>query len=668
MQRIRRAVPVSWPENRLVNPKNQPIPFVFLASSKSGNVGVLFLVQNESDLEFITSHPPSPPYAAIVTPKLFTRENILKLRDSEFISAIVLINDTRGMQSFSEESRCPNSFFTHVLQPKCDVNKPEKTWNPYGTGLLQENFDIPIIFLSSKNESEKVLKCFNDFNKDPETHKDGSLCSIEVNSFMSAAGNSEICMRRSNGLKLINQIHYCDPMQGKNVYATLFPRPIVDPDNRTNDKNEKIILISSHLDTTSMFDGLGDGATELASLTTLITAGHYLRKIIPNEVYERNNINVMFVIFNGESYDFIGSQRLVYDLKKGDAFPLRSSYSNPLKLENIMMMIDIGSLDSLTDLNFYHLKDTDMSKKFIDSVNYYKNKFNFSTQITTNLTNNIPPVSAQSFLRENITFPAFVLATAEPENKFYHSIYDDKANLNFTYHNTSKDFDVLPSALDNLGFDEKSVQIKIRNVASLLALAVYDMLSNDFKYKDNLVASPVLVDEFLFCYLDATKCSLFKAIFELTGNFQGSDYPPPRYISVQPAIILEATFWAHRTFGYVLSEKVADVKKENCTFLPLYWIPGSQLSGECRRMTQNYSFALSPAFLEDGYNFKSNQYSTWTESTWNELSARIFLKPSATHQSLTFSIGFVVMIISFVIVYLVNSKTDVLFAEVAVEQ
>jgi len=133
-------------------------------------------------------------------------------------------------------------------------------------------------------------------------------------------------------------------------------------------------------------------------------------------------------------------------------------------------------------------------------------------------------------------------------------------------------------------------------------------------------------------------------------------------------LTLEATGWAYRVFGFVLSEKDETLKKENCTTLPHYWIPGSSMSGECRVTTQNFSLALSPAFEEVGYNFKSNQYSTWTESTWNELSARIFLRPSAFHESFTFSIGFAAMILSFVIVYLINSKADVLFAEVAVEQ
>lgn len=644
---------------------------IVLATGKSS--GVLHIVKETADFEFLLTNPPAPPYAAVLSPKDFTRENILRLRDSEFVSAIVLINDTRGMESFSQESKCPNQFFSHPSQPVCDISKPDSTWNPFGTGLLHENFDIPIIFLPSHKESDKLIKCFNDFNADLQSQATRSLCSIEINSLMSAAGNSEICMRRSdNNANLLNRINYCDPLQGKNVYATLLPRKIVNPDNRTVDKAEKFILISARLDTTSMFDGLGLGALDsMASIATLFTTGHYLRKIVKSsEFTENSNINVLFMLFNGESYDYIGSQRLVYDLKKGDAFPTPSTFSNPLSLDNILMMIDIGVLDSFNELNFHQMGDTLMGKKFLDSIDFYQKQMKIDIKVEYKNGTNFPPVSAQSFLRENSSFPVSVIASKKPTNKFYHSIYDDVDNLKFIYQNSSSDYDQLDdSQKPSTRFNSSSVQIKIRNIASLIALGVYDILNNDRKYNENLIASAGFVDELLYCYLVASNCQLFKASYDFPEGHRGSDYGPLRYVSVQSAGTNEATFLSYSIFGFILSEEVQDVKKENCTLLPQKWIPGANNLGECRLTTQNFSLAKSPAFSEPGYNFKSdNRYSTWTESTWNDLSARVFLRPSATHESLTFSIGFVIMIISFVLVFLINSKADVLFADVAVEQ
>lgn len=630
----------------------------------SGNVGALHFIENESDFDFLTGNPPAPPYAAIVKPKDFTRINILRLRDSEFVSAIVLINDTDGLTRFSQESNCPNQFFMHAQQPQCDATKPETTWNPFGSGLLHENFEIPIIFLADRNESKKVVDCYEKFNKDLKNQAQQSLCSIEVNALMTGAGNSEICMRRSNGVQLLNQVRYCDPLQGKNIFATLLPRKIVNSENRSVDINEKIILVTARFDTTSGFDGLGLGAMDsLASVATLLSAAHFLRKIT-SEV--KDNVNVMFVLFNGESYDFIGSQRFAYDLKKGDAFPTPMTNTRPINLDNILFMVDIGTLDNFDQLSLLTVKNTEVAKNFSESVQRYNSQFTFNVQFNQKTGENIPPVSAQSFLRENVTFPVLVVSTEKPENRFYHSIFDDAANLNFTYRNTSGNFDSLEN-LNSGTFDTASIQARIRNVATLISLAVYDVI-NGKSYEGKEIASAELVDEFLYCYLEASKCRLIQAAVEYKGEFTGYDFPPLRYISVQHMTTLDSTAFMFRIFGFILGEKV-EKSKENCTVLPLFWMPGVNLTGECRLTTQNFSLALSPAFEDDeNYDFKSNRYSTWTESTWNSLSARMFLRPSAFHESLTFSIGFVVMILSFVVVFLVNSKADVLFGDIAAEQ
>lgn len=103
------------------------------------------------------------------------------------------------------------------------------------------------------------------------------------------------------------------------------------------------------------------------------------------------------------------------------------------------------------------------------------------------------------------------------------------------------------------------------------------------------------------------------------------------------------------------------LEKEKCSPLPYRWYPGYESKGVCVRTTQNYSAALSPAFRIPNYDYASGEYSTWTESTWNSMSARIFLRPSPTHEAFTLSIGLITLIISFLIVYMVNAKTDVLF-------
>lgn len=138
---------------------------------------------------------------------------------------------------------------------------------------------------------------------------------------------------------------------------------------------------------------------------------------------------------------------------------------------------------------------------------------------------NLPPTSAQSFIREDKQFPALILNSAEKTNKFYHSIYDDAENIQFIYRNTSKDFDVLDNVSDSK-IEPNSIQMRIRNVASLLGMSLYEILLKQ-EYKDDQLAGSILLDEFFYCYLNTSDCRLFEATMKLDA-FHGNKWPPNR--------------------------------------------------------------------------------------------------------------------------------------------
>lgn len=230
--------------------------FNCFAATYGGSVGVLHLIKTPDDFEFVLKDPPSPPYAVVVKPQLFTQEHIIKLKDSPYVASIVVINSVNEtMKSFSQELKCPNQFST-IDPNSCDATKSETTWNPFGTGLLHENFPFPIHFISDDAEIAKIVDCFDKFNKfDLANQHQRSLCSIQINSFMSAAVNSEVCLRRTNYANNLSSTRFCDPLQSRNVFATLYPREIISIADRSKQSNEKFLLVVTRLDTTTMFDG-----------------------------------------------------------------------------------------------------------------------------------------------------------------------------------------------------------------------------------------------------------------------------------------------------------------------------------------------------------------------------------------------------------------------------
>lgn len=326
----------------------------FLATF-SGSVGVLHIIKNKADVDFLFDDGPAPPYIPVLTPSMFTRDIVMRLKTNATnrISGILLLNNRTELESFSNDLTCPNKMGS-VLPNRCD-----SSWNRFGSGLLYEDFPFPIHLVQLDKDIKAILECFDKYNNfDLKNQNLRSLCSAELSSFMSAAVNSEVCLRRSEYVHNVNPRKYCDPLQGRNIYATLFPRPIVQPSERKVDQKEKLILLTARMDSNSMFDGVGLGArTSLASLAAVLGAAHLMGAIV-NELQFENQLNVLFVIFNGEAYDYIGSQRLVYDITKG-SFPTKSTYTNPINLDNIEVVLDLGSLDVTRNIGLYRFADFD---------------------------------------------------------------------------------------------------------------------------------------------------------------------------------------------------------------------------------------------------------------------------------------------------------------------
>lgn len=281
------------------------------------------------------------------------------------INGILLINNRTSLQTFSHESKCPNQY-SGLKEQTCDANKPDTTWNPYGTDLLNEDFDFPIYYVSETNEINKLIDCFNKFNNfDLSGQRSRALCSVEIETLMSAAGSSKICIKRSNTFRNLTPTKYCDPLVGETVHGTLFTRKILDPkENRTVDPTEKFILVTTRQDTSSLFERNYIGAMgSLVSYATLIGIAQFLNAVLP-EKDDNTKYNILFVLFNGESFDYIGSQRLVYDMEHMD-FPPEICRQNLITLDNIELMIDIGSLDDLNSINLYHLNEFEHVRIFV---------------------------------------------------------------------------------------------------------------------------------------------------------------------------------------------------------------------------------------------------------------------------------------------------------------
>ena len=115
----------------------------------------------------------------------------------------------------------------------------------------------------------------------------------------------------------------CLPLGGNSVWAAAgTPVPLGYTDNNNNDNNNNqnrpTVMLSTSIDSTSMFHELAPGANTAASnILTLLLAAELLGSSVKDEVLDQLYARITFGFFQGESYGYIGSRQFVKDVIGG---------------------------------------------------------------------------------------------------------------------------------------------------------------------------------------------------------------------------------------------------------------------------------------------------------------------------------------------------------------
>ncbi|XP_012280937.1 nicastrin [Orussus abietinus] len=583
------------------------------SSSRSGSVGIVHIVENEDDVRWLETNGTAGLYTVVMPFLMFTRETLIRLKEMNNINGVLLArNSSLDRPSvYSPEDTCPNRYSGYK---RCNDKAP---WNPYGSALLLEDWSFPMFYMENDTLLEEIKSCFWKHNAhNRETQSKRSLCALEMKSFMFAAIDSESCIRRSNSKVNLNPIQLCDPLGDRNIHWPLVP---------LTEDMESVIMVTARLDASSLFDGLSPGAgSAITGLVTLLATAYYLNTL--NATVDKTN--VMFSLLNGESFDYIGSSRLVYDIKEGN---FNSLGGKTLTFDHIKSVIELGQLGK--GQLYLHASNFD-SDNIIPRL-----EKKLSAKV---LNNSVPPASVQSFLAANPNLTAIVITNHGEKfvNKFYHGILDDSQNIEFNRN-------------DSIG-----IVSALAKVATMLGNELYYSITGTSAPNGSISVVEDLISEMLYCYVESANCSLFYAAS--SPGTKLADYVLPLYVGVH-RVANPVTSLTGQLLALLTGEKLPEMNASTCYEHHLAWMGGYNFTGLCINSTVNYSPAVSPAFIIDGYDMKSGIFSSWTESVWQSLSVRMFLKPSAATERLSMILGSVVTILSFFIVWFINSHTDVLF-------
>ncbi|KAJ7307547.1 hypothetical protein JRQ81_009572 [Phrynocephalus forsythii] len=642
---------------RLLNATHQ----VGCQSSLNGDTGVIHVVEKQADLNWVLAEGPHPPYVVLLDGELFNRKLMQRLKGSSRISGLAVTFSRPTLpQGFSPALKCPNDGFgiyNSTYGPQyahCNVT----VWNPFGSGLSYVDFGFPIFLLQNENETDVIKQCYRTYNQP----RNGSvpqypLCAMQLSSHMHAVTSTVTCMRRSaiQSTFSLNPEVVCDPLTDYNVWSAL--KPI----NKSAEMSPgSVVVASSRIDSHSFFWNVAPGAeSAVASFVTLLAAAEAVHKAPGVQALPRN---IMFAFFQGETFDYIGSSRMVYDMQNEKFHFKLDSIHSFLELSQVALR-EKSSLWVHTDP--VSRKNHSVEESIRTMVETLTNSSKGTGVVVneTGVSQPLPPSSFQRFLRAK-QIPGVVLADHRSSfhNRYYQSIYDTPENILMSYPPGLSPEEALNYVTDTA----KS----LADVATVVARTLYQLAGGEVSSASAVAADPATVARMLYGFLVKANNSWFQSIVK--PDFKGylDDGPLQYYMAVSSPV--NTTMLVNYVLANLTGNRLNDsVTKEHCKassgdLYEYIWVQGSPSPNAtsprqpyCVQSTVRLSSATSPAFeLQD---WGSSEYSTWTESRWKELHARIFLVASRQLEIVTLIVGIIILVVSFVATYFINAKADVLF-------
>lgn len=653
------------------------------SSEPKGNVGVVHYLKAESDTKWLLEKGPHKPYAVLLNATDFTLHNLTRLKDSGKVNGIMVIHLTDTItenliqvpEAFSPDKKCPlNQHGMYKGHPDYEGCK-DVTWNPGGNNMMFHDISFPVFILTNTTEVDFIINnCYEKFNKpdsfgQPRQHP---LCAAQLKDRMDGAKDAETCIRRTRHQMNLSPNKYCDPMGDKNVYAT------VKVINNTMERPEKsVVMAVTRMDSFSMFEEAYPSAdNQVSGIVAMLAAAEAIGKV--KETVQQADKDIMFTFFQGEAFDYIGSGRMVYEMERGN-FPLPyGSHLAEISLRHISSIVEVNQLAHRDDGKLWIHRDpvSGSNATIATEVDRLMNLLktigqSLGTAIDSiNQSQALPPASVQSFLKKrNISAVVITDHKEEFTNKYYNSRFDTKQTINASY----------PADLNKTDwYDHVTEQAeRLAKVSTLLARYLYKEATGE---ATDLSANESTVTHLLYCFLISPQCELFGEVLsgDKAKELDKRDKPYQFYVGVDWQIN-EVTSLTNQLMLRYLGEPRVNVSEKDCkrpdgnNIYQYSYMQGPEVidpetnktvrDSQCWRGTANFSTAASKAFELDEYDWKSGEFSTWTESSWavDAQDMRLFLIPSKTFETTTLSIGIVLLVVPSLLIYFINKRSDVLF-------
>ncbi|RWS22329.1 nicastrin-like isoform X1, partial [Leptotrombidium deliense] len=592
---------------------------VHFDANENGNIGFVQMVYSREDLKWMLFYEHLKAVVAVA----------VNYDIADILVNLGNRNNVVGVVLFDEQVRDSLRHFGGQ-QRLCDDNcKNFIHWSPELVDLTKKlnlfYFNFPIFVVTNRNHIKEIEQCYHSYAKHRLTNSMFSaFCAMKLNARMFASENSVNCLRRnmfyeksiSNSLvRMSTKVPmFCKPVDIANGFATLFETSIHE-----QLKNRSVVVFASRIDSLSMFSGVASVGNSFVNLITVFLSVVKTLSALRQQIKTyANGKNILFSLFEGESFNLIGSSRTALDMVTTGLKPTNSSlirYMTPSihQLHHWSHFIEINELLKCNGPSLsaqYNLA----SDNFLNILQSMSNEFNFTLDASDKET--LSKSSANSFVKYDPMIQAIVFKM-KPSNcdtcSHFKKTSDNQFNMTIRH---------------------------LTNISTLLSKSLFHLITRTHKdiSTDHQFVS---VESVLECFVKNSSCLLLnevncfknhikKGFLFLRMNqarklFDGF----PNFFTLNERRTLVSCI--HDIFAYIVASDLLRINKDDCQKLQKFqhsfsydWMKGPQTLGVCVMSTRFTTETSSSPFINE-VDFKSGNYSIWAESNWQTPSAQLFL-------------------------------------------
>jgi len=627
-------------------------------SLQSGNVGVLYNIQNAAAVDEFVKDANLHSYSILMEERVFNKKVLNTLIDTKRVQGILIYNsaDDTATYKWSPASKCPRVFpalYTDLHGSEYSSCK-KGDWNPLGDGLLDISVPFPVFFITENTLKSRLFTCLGKYNDNGNY----PYCAVEMTSFMNAAGSSEICLRRGDYLT-INPSNFCDKIAGNNVFGSL--KTMTSSADETSKVSSPTIMVTSPMDARSFmpYSNTASSAHLATGFITTLAVAKVLSSKLSTTQKDALEKNIIFTILDGEAFDGIGSKRMISDMKT-DKFPTKDM---KVTLDDIANVVEIHGVGLMEGTSLYARSDPASTKSAeVDSMLATMAGGDVEIKKPSEQ-RGLPPSTLHNILRSS-DVPAFLITDYDLQysNTHYKSRYDTLKNLGVKYEGNVTEAEMLVLL--------EPLALELAKVVTTISRGLYKMAAGAAHTDATrllLEADVVQIQNLLYCFLHKSNCTYFRDFIadQYQTHVDFAENPVLRYTGAGIGTTVKtASIYVHNFLFAALGTEVDSSECVNETLNSGEMYFSKDIINSNHEPNQTGVCIKSSSYLHAALQSEDDEDSSmWSESAWltaDSIKLRIFLV-NPQEQVFTLIAGILVTVITLIVTYFAHKHQKILF-------